>query len=115
MSQGWKAAERAIARDIGGRRLACTGERHGVDVTKDDHPFAYQLKVRRALPVWLFDWLGGICATAKVQGKAGILILNRPRQPRRAALVVLRWSDWCDLVGRPTEATDEAIDVPDRN
>ena len=63
--------------------------------------FAYQAKVRRALPAWLFDWLGGIVTTAKRHDQIGVLVLNRPRSPRRNALVVLRWSDWCELHGAP--------------
>jgi hypothetical protein len=94
---GWKQAERMIAKDCGGQRIPVTGERHGSDV--DHSLFAFQLKVRRALPAWLFDWLGGIVANATKRGKIGVLILNRPRQPRRNALVILRWQDWCDLHG----------------
>lgn len=104
----WKRAERMIAADCGGRRIPVTGERHGSDV---DHPlFAFQLKVRRALPGWLFDWLGGIVANAEPRGKVGVLILNRPRQPRRNALVVLRWSDWCALHGSPAQGTEAPLD-----
>jgi hypothetical protein len=98
--RSWKRAERMIAKDCGGRRIPVTGDREGADV---DHPlFCVQLKVRKSLPSWLFAWLAGICSTATRQGKTGILVLNLPRQPRRHALVCLRWEDFCDLVGDPS-------------
>lgn len=104
--KGWKRAERMIAADCGGKRIPVTGERHGSDVS---HPlFDYQLKVRRALPGWLFSWLAGITATAKRNGRVGVLVLNLPRRPRRGALVMLRWDDWCDLHGSPTVGEAEA-------
>ena len=103
--RGWKRAERMIAKDCGGQRIPVTGERHGADVS---HPlFKVQLKVRRALPAWLFDWLGGIVAAAKPSESIGVLVLNRPRSPRRHALVILRWEDWCALHGAPPVAQDE--------
>jgi hypothetical protein len=90
--KGWKRAERMLARDVGTERIPVTGEREGADFSTA--PFAYQLKVRRSLPVWLFRWLDGIRANATGTGKTGVLVLNRPRRPRRDALVVLRWEDW---------------------
>lgn len=100
--RGWKQAERAHASDLGVRRIPVTGERHGADFL--DGVAAYQLKVRRAFPVWLFAWLAGIVATASVTGRVGVLVLNRPHSPRRDALVCLRWSDWVALHGTPTLA-----------
>lgn len=102
--RGWKKAERMVAADCGGQRVPVTGEREGQDVKHE--VFAFQLKIRKALPLWIFDWLAGICRKAKADGKTGVLILNRPRRPRRDALVVLRWGDWCDLVGKPQLAED---------
>ena len=103
--RGWKKAERQIAKDLGGKRLACTGERHGADVS---HPlFKVQLKVRRALPAWIFDWLGGIVANARPSGSIGVLVLNKPRCPRRQALVILRWDDWVSIVGTPQVPDEE--------
>lgn len=110
--KGWKRAERMIAKDCGGQRIPVTGERHGSDV---DHPlFCFQLKVRRALPAWLFTWLSGIVATASKTNRVGVLVLNLPRRPRRGALVILRWDDWCALHGSPAVATDGDVagDLP---
>jgi hypothetical protein len=102
--RAWKRAERMLARDIGTERIPVTGERHGADFRAGR--VAYQLKVRRALPRWLFTWLDGICATAITRHQIGALVLNLPRRPRREALVIVRWADWCGLVtDAPPETT----------
>lgn len=107
--KGWKRAERMIAADCGGKRIPVTGERHGSDV---DHPmFCFQLKVRRALPAWLFAWLSGITATAARTNRIGVLILNLPRRPRRDALVIVRWADWIALHGSDSAPADNAVAV----
>lgn len=61
--------------------------------------FCYQVKLRRALPTWLFEWLKGIVGTARSVNKIGILVMKRPGMKDRDALVVLQWADWCDLHG----------------
>ena len=76
-----------------------TGERHGADF--EDAIACYQLKVRKAIPGWLWGWLSGICGTGQRKGKAGVLVLRRPRQRDEDALVVLTWADWVDLHGAP--------------
>ena len=53
----------------------------------------------RALPAWLWRWLGGIVATAQPKGKIGLLVLRTPRMPDADALVVLRMADWVALTG----------------
>ena len=103
--RGWKQAERNHARDMGSERIPVTGERHGADFV--DGLFAYQLKVRKVIPSWIFEWLRGICTTAATTDRIGVLVLNQPRKPRRDALVVLRWGDWVDLHG-PTGGDDDA-------
>jgi hypothetical protein len=95
--RSWKAYERRCCRDVGTERIAVTGERHGAD--GQTSMFAFQFKLRRALPDWLFRWLGGITETAGRSGKVGILVLKKPRQKDADALVVLRWADWVDLHG----------------
>lgn len=97
----WKAFERVIAADLGGRRIPVSGvDRHGADV--ETPMFHVQAKLRKSLPAWLFDWLGGICGTTP-DGKIGILILRTPRMKNAEALVVLRYSDWKDLHGKAEE------------
>ena len=106
--KGWKRAERMMARDVAEERIPVTGERAGRDFGSRG-PFGYQLKVRRMLPKWLFEWLDGICANAARYGQIGVLVLNRPRRPRRHAVVVLRWKDGVGLhghAGLPPDRTD---------
>ena len=88
-----------IAKDVGGKRIPVTGERHGADVISP--LFCFQTKTRRSLPSWLFGWLGGIVAAARPVNKIGVLVLNRPRCPRRQALVIMRWDDFVALTGDP--------------
>lgn len=61
--------------------------------------FAFQFKLRRALPGWLFDWLNGIVGSAQDTRRVGVLVLKTPGMTDADALVVLRWSDWVDLHG----------------
>jgi hypothetical protein len=94
----WKHWEWRVGRDLGGRRIPVTGiDRHGADVVTS--MFHCQLKLRKALPAWLFQWLDGIVADAKPAGKVGILLLRKPRQEDADALVVMRYSDFRDLHG----------------
>lgn len=94
----WKNAERRIAADLGGARIPVTGiDRHGADVVTP--MFHVQVKLRKALPGWLWDWLGGISSDAKAKGKVGILILKRPRQADAEGLVVMSYADFVDLHG----------------
>lgn len=95
----WKAYERRVAEDLGGKRIPVTGiDRDGADVITP--MFHIQVKLRKALPSWLWAWLAGIVGTAGDAGKVGILVLRKPRQEDADALVVLRYSDWCDLHGK---------------
>jgi hypothetical protein len=95
--KGWKQAERRMARDVGCERIPVTGERHGADFT--DGLCVYQLKVRRAIPGWLWDWLTGIQSAGRRADKVGVLVLKRPRERDADAVVVLSWADWCALHG----------------
>lgn len=95
--RGWKAYERRCCRDVGTERIPVTGERNGADGATE--LFAFQFKLRRALPRWMWDWLAGIVATADREGKIGVLVVKRPRQRDAEALVLLRWADWVALHG----------------
>ena len=96
----WKSWEGRVGKQLGGRRIPVTGiDRAGADVITP--MFHAQLKLRKALPEWLFDWLGGIVQDAKPTGKIGILILRKPRQEDAEALVVMRYGDFRDLFGTP--------------
>ena len=96
--RGWKAFERRLARDCGTERIAVTGERHGADAANE--LFAFQFKLRRVLPAYLWEWLSGIRGNAARSGKVGVLVVKRPRQKDTDALVILSWGDWVQLHGR---------------
>lgn len=96
--KGWKAAERRIARKLGGRRIPVTGEREGIDV--DAGPFVYQLKVRRGMPKYLSDWLEGIRRQAgNGEARTGVVIWKSPRAHDDGAVVLLSLADWIALHG----------------
>lgn len=105
-NRSWKAAETRFARDVGHERKPCDGSRAGADF--EDGVACYQLKVRRSIPGWLWEWLGGIQGTAKGKGKAGVLVLKHPRQRDEDAVVVLSWADWVELHGRPSAQASSA-------
>ena len=93
----WKSFERRVAKRVGGRRLACTGEKDGVDV--DAGPFVYQAKLRRGVPSYLRSWLSGIVEAGAHQGSIGVLIWKAPNARDDNSLVLLRLKDWEDLHG----------------
>jgi hypothetical protein len=98
----WKASERRVAADLHGQRIPVTGiDRDGADVVTP--LFHVQVKLRKSLPNWLWDWLNGIVGDADGHGKVGVLVLKRPRQRDAEGLVVLRYGDFVDLVGRIDE------------
>lgn len=90
-----------MARDVGTERIPVTGERDGSDF--EDAIAVYQLKVRKAIPSWLWGWLTGIQGTGRRKDKAGVLVLKHPGQKDSDAVVVLSWSAWVDLHGKPNE------------
>lgn len=99
----WKAYELRVSKDLGGKRIPVTGlDRNGADVVTP--MFHCQVKLRKALPAWLFTWLDGIVGTAAEHNKVGILILRKPRQDDADALVVMRFKDFRDLHGTQEEA-----------
>jgi len=102
--RGWKQFERRCSRDMGTERIPVTGERHGADGMNG--MFCFQFKLRRALPDWLFTWLGGIVETAKRHDRVGVLVLKTPGRDDAESLVVLRWSDFVDLHG-PIRFTEQ--------
>jgi hypothetical protein len=98
----WKAAERRVAADLGGARIPVTGiDRDGADVVTP--MFHVQVKLRKALPAWLWGWLDGIRLDAQPHGKTGILILKKPRQRDEDGLVILSYRDFVDLHGTPSQ------------
>ncbi len=105
----WKAAERRVATDLGGARIPVTGiDRDGADVVTP--MFHCQVKLRKALPTWLWGWLSGIQGDAKPHGKVGILILKKPRQKDTEGLVVMSYGDFVDLHGTVT-SVEQAVNL----
>jgi hypothetical protein len=100
-----------MARAMGTERIPVTGERDGADAQTP--LFAFQFKLRRTIPAWLFSWLAGICghAQGKQSGQVGVLVLKSPGMLDRESLVILRWADW----GRaPREYRSGRLPVADR-
>ena len=95
--KSWKAYERRLARRMGGKRLACTGEKDGVDVIAG--PFVYQAKLRRGMPSYLRAWLKGIVAAGERSGTTGVVVWKAPNARDDDAVVVLRLRDWQDWHG----------------
>lgn len=90
-----------MSKDVGTTRIPVTGERHGADSTTA--MFCFQFKVRRSIPVWMWDWLKGIRTVAERNDKIGVLVIKRPRMEDAESLVILTWKDWVQLHGSDGE------------
>lgn len=84
---------------MGVERIPNTGERDGADARTP--LFVFQFKLRRAIPVWLWDWMMGIRQTADAAGgeRIGVLVLKRPGMRDDDALAIVKWKDWVELHG----------------
>lgn len=94
----WKQAERRIAQILGGRRIPVSGRGRG-DNPDIEHPtLSVEVKARAGFPAWLEDALRQAEASA-VEGKTPVAILHPDRRRYSEALVVLRLSEFAELVG----------------
>lgn len=59
-----------------------------------------QVKARKSLPVWLWEWLSEICGGAKTVDKTGALVLVKPGMEISEALVIMRLVDFEALHGK---------------
>ena len=107
--KGWKAFERRIAADCGGRRIPVTGERDGQDV--EAGMFFYQAKLRKAIPKCIREWSDSIHRAATKGGKVGVLVIKEPGKHDDNALVIVRYRDWVDLHGSVRSAEDAGGDA----
>jgi len=88
----WKAAERTVARKLGGTRVGPLG-RTGPDVA---HPWlAVEVKYRRRLPEWLKRALAQVRRCAK--GRLPMVVLREKGSPR--GWVLLSLDDFCEWFG----------------
>jgi hypothetical protein len=94
----WKRREREVAKTLKGRRIPVTGiDRHGADV--ETPLLSIQVKHGRRRPAFLREWLDGICGSAKVNGKVGLVVWTDHREPTPEAVVILKLSDFEALHG----------------
>lgn len=89
----WKARERRISKLMGTTRIPVTGERCGADC--ETPLFAVQIKARKTVPGFLFEWLAGIRGARP--GKIGLVVMVRPGGKDLEAVVMLSLKDWLDL------------------
>ena len=84
------AAERRIARELGGARTGNTGKA-SPDVTAGF--LVVEVKARATLPAWLKAAVGQ-AVTAAGSDKLPVAVLHETGQPYAGALVVLRFCDF---------------------
>ena len=110
----WKQTERRIAAILGGRRKPVSGRGLG-DNPDIEHP-SLSVKARASFPAWLEDALRQAELSA-TDGKTPAVVLHRDRRRYADALVVLRLSEFAELVvcagggmnprnGEPRKQTD---------
>lgn len=98
----WKRRERQVAAALGGHRVPVTGIGRG-DRDVETPLLWVQVKARKSLPAWLWEWLSEICGGAKTVDKSGVLVLIKPGMEIHDALVIMRLTDFEALHGRVLE------------
>jgi hypothetical protein len=97
--KNWKAAERAIAQALGGRRVGCTG-RDTSDVESD--ALAVEVKTRKRLPTWLFDAMQQARDNARGE-RLPVVVLHQVGGRHDDDLVLLRLADFRAYFGTGVE------------
>ncbi len=93
----WKQAERRIAAILGGWRVPVSGRGRG-DNPDIEHPaLSVEVKARANFPAWLEDALRQAELSA-TDGKTPAVVLHQDRRKYPDALVVLRLSEFAELV-----------------
>lgn len=106
MSQAWKNAERQAAKALGGKR-----NQRGADFSQSlpdvEHPlFSVECKYRKTLPRLLRL---GLEQARRYDGKKPPLLIVKERH-QKGALVVLRLSDFVDLLDLVPGGNRQAVD-----
>jgi hypothetical protein len=100
----WKAAERAVAKLLGGRRTPLSGAAGGADVVT---PWcSVEVKHRKRLPQWVEAALAQAERSAR-PGQLAMTVLHSHGRRYADGLVVLRLRDFLDWFGPLTEAEAE--------
>ncbi|MDP9478482.1 MAG: hypothetical protein M3R38_22840, partial [Actinomycetota bacterium] len=101
----WKQAERRIAAILGGRRIPVSGRGRG-DNPDIEHPrLCVEVKAHASFPAWLESALRQAEFSA-TDGKTPAVVLHGDRQRYADALVVVRLSEFAELVnGRERDGT----------
>ena len=113
MPKSWKAAERGIARALGGERVS--NRFMGLDVTDVVcGVFSVEVKERKALPAWL---LSAMCQSERNAkgGRTPLVALHQLGARYDDALIVMRLHDFrsrVDLHGELKPAEPEVVLAP---
>jgi hypothetical protein len=97
----WKQAERRIAAILGGRRIPVSGRGDNPDI---EHPaLSVEVKARASFPAWLESALRQAeLELSATDGKTPAVVLHQDRRKYPDALVVLRLSEFAELVRSDT-------------
>lgn len=107
MPKSWKAAEKGVARALGGERVS--NKFLGLDVTDVVCGiFAVEVKERKAIPAWLINAMCQSERNAK-GGRTPLVALHRLGDRYDDALIVMRLHDFVDLHGELKPAAPEVV------
>jgi hypothetical protein len=93
----WKQAERRIAAILGGRRIPVSGRGLGDNPDIEHQSLSVEVKARASFPAWLEDALRQAECSAR-NGKIPAVVLHQDRGKYPDALVLLRLSEFAELV-----------------
>jgi hypothetical protein len=95
--KSWKAAERAVARLLGGERIAVSGRARSY-ATDASHPrLSLEVKHRQTGPAWIEDALAR-AESSSTDGKLAVAVLHGNGARYGKSLCVLRLEDLAELL-----------------
>lgn len=92
MARSWKAAERVVAKRLGGTRVPITGRSRGSAPDVEHPDLGVEIKTRKALPGWMEEAMQQ--AEACANGRLPVAIVHEDYRGFGRSIVMIRLADF---------------------